>query len=278
MNSKVLQALIDFIRYNASVMRCMRDPQLLKPNAAHRGQACGEAYILFTGSSLKGKDLGWLAGKNIIATNLFCLSDQFDQLDIKHYAIIEPWNYRNLTFMSFFTDLIMLRRKSGSAPVLWLHASANHYIRQKQLHYDYFSESLLRALSIRLIAGRGDFAKDSEIRDDFSGVLNVAQGTMCFSIFLAMYLGYTKIYLLGADYTKTPMRMGHIYDNWQDAMSADELAGIAGFDVHCQASQRNRKMIDYAVAKGVSIINVVDRGFDSPLFDSVCYDELAGGC
>ncbi len=277
MIGKTLHSLIDFIRYNVSVMRFMREPQLLKPNAVHRGEACGEVYILYTGSSLKGKDLGWLAGKDMIASNLFCLSDQYDRLDIKHYSIIEPWNYRNLTFLSFFTDLIMLRRKTGSKPTLWLHASAHHYIGQKQLHYDYFSESLLRALNVRLIVSRGDFANDSKVRDDLSEVANVAIGAMFFNVFLAMYLGYTKIYLLGADYTKTPMQLGHLYDNWQHEMSAGQLADIAGFDVHSQASQRNRKMIDYAAEKGVSIINVVDHGFDSPMFDSVYYDELSGG-
>lgn len=275
MIGRILQSLIDFIRYNASVMRCMRDPQLLKPNAVHCGEASGEVYILYTGSSLKGKYLGWLTGKDMIATNLFCLSDQYDQLDIKHYSIIEPWNYRNLTFLSFFTDLIMLRRKTGSKPTLWLHASAHHYIGQKQLHYEYFSESLLRALNVRLIANQGDFANDSEVRDDLSGLSNVAMGSMHFNIFLAMYLGYTKIYLLGADYTKTPMQTGHLYDNWQHTMTAGEVAEIAGFDVHGLVSQRNSKTINYAAAKGVSIINVVDRGFDSPLFDSIYYDELA---
>lgn len=278
MISKTLQTVIEFIRYNASVIRCMRDPQLLKPNSVHRGEACGEVYVLYTGSSLKGKDLGWLVGKDIIATNLFCLSDQYDRLDIKHYTIIEPWNYRNLTFLSFFTDLAMLRRKSGSKPTLWLNASAHHYIGQKQLHYDFFSESLLRALNVRLIASRGDFSNDSEVRDDLSGLTNVAMGTMCFNVFLAMYLGYNKIYLLGADYTKTPLRTGHLYDNWHQAMTADEMSDIAGYDVLLQSSQRNRKMIDYAAEKGVRIINVVDRGFDSQLFDSVYYDELSGAC
>ena len=277
MITKTFRLLFDFIRYNASVMRCMRDPQLLKPNAAHRGEARGEVYILYTGSSLKDKDLSWLAGKDMIATNLFCLSDQYHRLDIKHYSIIEPWNYRNLTFMSFFTDLIMLRRKTGSKPTLWLHASGHHYIGQKHLHYEYFSESLLRELNVRLIASRGDFASDSEVRDDLSQVSNVALGAMFFNVFLAMYLGYTKIYLLGADYTKTPMQIGHLYDNWQHAMSAEEVADIAGFDVIGQIGQRNRKMIEYAAARGVSIINVIDRGFNSPLFESVCYDELAGG-
>lgn len=275
---KTFQSLIDFVRYNASVMRCVRDPQLLKSNSVHRGEACGEVYILYTGSSLKGKDLGWLAGKDIIATNLFCLSDQYNRLDIKHYSIIEPWNYRNLTFLSFFTDLIMLRRKTGSQPTLWLHASAHHYIGQKRLHYEHFSESLLRALNVRLIASQGDFADDSEVRDNLSEVSNVAVGAMFFNVFLAMYLGYSKIYLLGADYTKSPIRIGHLYDNWQQTISVGELTDIAGFDVHGLTSKRNQKMIDFAAAKNVSIINVVDRDVCSPLFDSVYYDELSEGC
>jgi hypothetical protein len=272
---KVLQSLIEFLRYSASVMYCMRDSQLLKPNAMHRGEASGEVYILCTGASLKGKDLSWLAGKDIIATNLFCLSDKYNQLDIKHYSIIEPWNYRNLTFLSFFTDLIMLRRKSGSQPTLWLHASAHHYINKKSLHYDDFSESLLRALNVRLVASRGDFASDSEVRDDLSEVSNVAMGATFFNVFLAMYLGYKRIYLLGADYNKSPMQIGHLYDNWQQILSVNELTKIAGFDVHGLTMKRNLKMIDFAEAKNISIINVIDRGFESLQFESVYYDELA---
>lgn len=274
---KAWKILIEFVRYNVNVMRCMSDPQLLKSNAIHRGEASGEVYILCTGSSLKGKDLCWLAGKDLIATNLFCLSDQYDQLDIKHYSIIEPWSYRNLTFLGFFIDLIMLRRKNGSKPTLWLHASASHFLNQKSLHYDEYSKTLLGAFNIRLIANSGDFSIDDEVRDELSEVSNVAMGAMFFNVFLAMYLGYKKIFLLGADYTKTPMVIGHFYDNWQQEMSAGELAEIAGFDMYTLTAKRNQKMIDYASARGVSIINVIDRGFDSLQFDSLYFDEIAEG-
>lgn len=274
MIGKVFNSLIEFFRYNIGVMRCMYDPLLLKPNAVHRNEARGDVYILYTGSSLKGKDLSWLVGKDVIATNLFCLSDQYEKLFIKHYSIVEPWNYRNLTFLSFFTDLIMLRRKSGSKPTLWLHASANHYIGQKSLHHEYFSERLLREFNIRLIASRGDFATDSEVQDDISLVSNVAIGAMSFNIFLASYLGYKNIYLLGADYTKTPMQIGHLYDNWQQVMSAEALAKLAGFDMLDLLSKRNKKMNDYAMNNGIKIINVIDSGFESPHFNFVYYDDL----
>lgn len=272
---KTILSLADFIRYSVSVMRCMRNSNLLKTNSIHCGAASGEVYILCTGSSLRGKNLGWLKGKDLIATNLFCLSDQYDQLDITHYSMIEPWNYRNLTFLSFFADMIMLRRKQGSRPVLWLHASADHYINSKTLHYDYFSASLLAELDIRLVSNRGDFSSDAYVNGDLATVCNVAMGATVFNIFLAMYLGYKKIYLLGADYNKTPFQIGHCYDHWQHRVTDSELKEIGGYDYLELANKRSHKAIQYAKSNGVDILNVIDRGFSSPIFDSVYYDELS---
>ena len=70
------------------------------------------------------------------------------------------------------------------------------------------------------------------------------------------------------------MQVGHLYDNWQEVMPADVLADIAGFDMIDLLSKRNGKMIEYAITKGVSILNVIDCGFESPLFNFIYYDDL----
>lgn len=272
---KVFLTLFEFIRYSFGAYIGMSDAQLLLKNAELANSSNGEVYILFTGGSLRNKDLGWLNGKDLIATNLFCISEQYSRLDIKHYSIIEPWSYKNRIFLGFFLDLIGLRRKVGTRPVVWLNSSANYYIKNKSLHNDYNTDQILSGMDIRYIHNTADFTLNNEINMDLSKPCNTAAGTITFNIFLAMYLGYRKIFLLGADYSKSPMEAGHFYENWTHAMSPDEANAIAGFDLDSLVKKRAMLMKEHARRLGVEIVNVVDDGYQSQVFDEMNYLELS---
>lgn len=276
--SKAYGVVRDFVSYNVQTHRKLKDPGALAGNSACRGTADGEVYILYTGASLAGKDLSWLRGRDVIAANLAFMHENYRDIAVKHYALVENWSYRNLVFLGFVLDMALSRRKSGTRPTVWLSTSARHYVATPRLYNDFNTGDLFAGVDMRYVRNAGDFSQEGVVRTDFSQVCNVAQGTMTFCIFLAIYLGYKKIYLLGSDYSKTPILLGHFYDGVRQEVTPETLNEIAKSDVCGRTDARARAMNEYAKAVGVEIYNVVDEGFASPEFQSVDYVEVEKQC
>ena len=271
---KAIKKLWNFTKYNLGVISSEKISDSISCNKALMNSSEGDVYILFTGGSLRGKDLGWLTGRDIIATNLFFMSHSYQQLKIKHYTIIEQWSYELLKFMGFSLDMISLRGALDSKPTVWLSSSARHYINNSDYHFESNSKQLMSNLDIRYIKSKGDFISDEMINCDFSKPCNTAQGATVFTIFLAIYLGYKRIFLLGYDYGKQPMLLGHLYENWSEILTAKELNIMAGHDLHSLLKKRMEAIKLYASSNGVQILNVVDKGFSSNFFDEIDYVDL----
>ena len=266
--------LAEFIAYNFGVLRAKRGLEFLARNSDLAGSCSGDVYILLTGGSLREKNLSWLKGKELIATNLFCLSNQYADLGVKNYSLIEPWQYKKLYFLGIIVDLIGARRKDLIRPIIWLDSTARHYLNNKSLHNDYNSAKILSGMDIRFIKNIGDFLSDGELRIDLSRPCNSAAGTITFSICLAMFLGYKRIYLLGADYSKTPLVTGHLYDNCSEQLSGSDINNIAGFDIDTLITRRAQVIKQYAQDLGVEILNIVDEGYRSKVYDEISYSEI----
>ena len=267
----------EFVTFTIQTRRKQVESGVLAANRDFQGAADGDVYILYTGASLADKDLRWLQGKDVIAANLAFLHERYRDIEIKHYSLVESWSYRNFTFLGFLLDLALSRRKRGTRPTVWLSTAARHYIDTPSLHNDFNTGDLLSGVDLQFVRSNGDFVGEKVVRSDFAEVCNVAQGTMTFCIFLAIYLGYKRIYLLGSDYSKRPMLLGHFYDGVSEEASVDGMNEIAGFDICAQVDVRARSMNDYAKSKGVEIINVVDEGYVSRVFAAVSYKSLVQG-
>jgi hypothetical protein len=273
---KILTMVWEFVTFNVQTMRKQKDLAPLAANTSYRGSADGELYILFTGASLAGKDLRWLKGRDVMAANLAFWHENYRDIEIKHYSLLETWSYRTFFFLAFVLDMALSRRKTGTRPTVWLSTTARHYIDTPSLYNDFNTAELLGGVDLRYIRNNGDFVAEQQVRGDFSQPCNVAQGTMTFCIFLGIYLGYKKIYLLGSDYAKSPMLVGHLYDNVCNETSVAKMNEIAGFDICSQVDTRARAMNDYALANGVDIVNVVDTGSVSRVYRSETYVEVSG--
>lgn len=269
-----LKKLSAFVGYNIAVLLSCRKEDLISCNAAIKDSCKGDVYILFTGGSLRDKDLGWLADKDVIATNLFFMSPWHQKLKINHYVIIEQWSYDLLKFMGFALDMIKLRGMDNSRPTVWMSHTGRHYLNKKQLHFESNSEKIISDLDVRFVKPDGDFVKDGNINADLSVPCNTAQGATVFTIFLAMYLGYKRIFLLGYDYGKTPMTLGHLYENWNETIEAADLNAMAGFDLGSLLKIREELIERYACSKQVEIFNIVDNGFSSITFNELKYSDL----
>lgn len=263
-----------FVGYNIAVFFNSKKKDLISSNSALKDSCKGDVYILFTGGSLRNKDLGWLADKDIIATNLFFMSPWYTKIKIKHYVIIEQWSYDLLKFMGFALDMIKLRAADNSRPTVWLSHTARCYLSNKKLHFESISEKIISYLNIRFIKPAGDFVSDKSISADLSKPCNTAQGATVFTIFLAMYLGYKRIFLLGYDYGKNPVIAGHLYDGWSEIIESADLNEMAGFDLASLLKIREEIIKRYACTKQVEIFNIVDPEFLSITFNELSYNDL----
>ncbi|MBT4147115.1 MAG: hypothetical protein HOE45_09645 [Gammaproteobacteria bacterium] len=275
LKSKPVLEIQEFFRYNYRVWQSLRDVSCLSINADHENSCNGDVYILYTGSSIKGKDLSWLSGKNVIATNMFFMNEYYPSLDIQHYLLIEPWQYRKQWHLSWILDMIMTRAKVDSPSTIWLHGSAKPYIDYDALHFcDVDTRKLLNKNSFRYINGKGSFYREKVVRDDFSKIINTNVNTMTFTLFFAAFLGYKNIYLLGSDYTKTPKVAGHFYDNVSEE--------AYGFDESTVFKEENCIFADNLINEtlvhldklGVGVFNAVDDGYISRDIKSINYTSL----
>jgi hypothetical protein len=168
----------------------------------------------------------------------------------------------------------MLRKSEKSFPNIWLHTSAFPYIEEKLLHFERDTELRLRKNKFNYVSTNGDFI-NTIIRNDFSSAVNTANGSIYASIYLAVYLGYKKIYLLGADYTKLPFTVGHFYDNHRELWDEKKVNELNS-SIPLMESMKNKlsKTNDFANINNVEIINVIDENEESPYFSSIKFNEL----
>ena len=274
MISKIKRVAKEILTYYFLVNRSAKNIGLLKSNQRIKNSETGEVFILLTGASLKNKDLSFLQTKKIIATNLFFMSDYYSELDIDHYLVVEPWDYRKQWFLSWILEMVMLRKKPGSKPHIWLHSTSFPYVGEGLMHFDRDTNLLLKKAQISFIGSNGDFAS-GEIQAEFNNIVNTTSGSIYASIFFAIYCGYKKIYLLGADYTKQPMRIGHFYDNVNEIWSRQRVDELSQKDSLMDKMEKKLlKTKNYAKAHNVEIINVLDSDEVSSIFKGVNFKDL----
>lgn len=269
-----LKALNEFFKYNYKVYKGVRKKDILRINSRFRNSESGEVYILLTGSSLSGKDLGFLKNKKVIATNMFFMSDFYREINVSHYLLVEPWQYRKQWLLSWMLEMIMLRKNDESQTNIWLNITSYPYINDQLLHFDRETANSLKKNKFNYVSAKGDFL-DGEIKNDFHETVNTTSGSIYASIFLAIYLGYETIYLLGADYTKLPFFVGHFYDNTRNHWTEEKMDELNQLDpLSLKMKNKLEQMRNYAETKNVDIINIIDGNETSPYLNHIKYQNI----
>ena len=98
----------------------------------------------------------------------------------------------------------------------------------------------------------------------YCGLGRLEKGSFSFSIGVAIEMGFKEIFLIGCDYAKIPQVVGHFYSpEDEEVETTDELLHF-------------HKQIDkYAKDHGTKIFNVVDEGFESPVFEAIDKKKVA---
>ena len=99
-------------------------------------------------------------------------------------------------------------------------------------------------------------------------------GSLYFSIGLAMYLGFNKVYLIGSDYSSEPIRVGHFYDGLNEVWSREDINTDSNPDLYDNMIKNHAAIKAYAEKNNVEIINVTGEGFSSPIFKSSTMENI----
>lgn len=275
MLAKLFGEVYDFFTYNFAVLKSLCNKKILKHNKGYENSAkTEEVFILFTGASLSGKDLTWLKKKSVIATNFFFLHHFFLKLEIEHYILLEPWQYRKQWLLSWMVDMIMLRSKKIGT--IWLNISALPHFnkRFKHFHFERQTEFNLKNFNFKFLKGNHGFELGN-VKLDISSATNTLSGTFYASIFLAIFLGYKKIYLLGSDHNKQPMKIGHFYDNDFSVWTNKQLDNTdSKIEFSKIMIKKIKAVIKFAKSRNVEIINILDDGEKSRFFKSIKFNVI----
>ena len=207
----------------------------------HEGEEC---FILGTGPSLnnlKNSEIDALRNEIIIGVNSLYKSKIGDQLVPRYYALMdnlywESWNY---TFNDISSKYI------NNPPTFITDIRAKHLIDVLKV-----KNSAIYLYSKKYPANR----MTDEIDKNIYATMNVVS----FSILVAMYMGFKKIYLLGCDFNAfCKAGKGHCYDDKSEISQSNY--NLAFYLKHyLMITEFHYLIAELARKKHIEIINLTD--------------------
>ena len=209
----------------------------------HKGEHC---YIIGDGVSLKYFDLRFFGNLPAIVAAKIPLHSQIKELNARYWVLPEPifcwpspWTPHSRTLRRLHSPYRV--RRLGMQPIM--HATNYPFTLGTNSLFifdDFLDKNLDDTFITRQTRG-------------FSGTFTAAIST-------AIYLGFTKAHLVGFDYTHSPSRTGHWYEE-----GPGELADHDGF---------NQEFIEKA--QNYIDLTTVTLDGTSHVMPSISYQELTG--
>ena len=228
---------------------------LLK-NAALKDKYLGkECYIFLTGPAVNDINLKKLKNRHTFICNHFYRHNDVSEMNPTFFSHIEnvhkTMRYSNKSEQSITIINNMLEKCQNVTFIL--NRSALFYIKKLNIANAHFFASKNKTF-------------DENTCIDFTKRSPFLIGTVYFLLALSIFLGFKKIYLLGAGYTLEPYQWLHFYDD-QNVEFPNELKQ--------KKPEKEHDIIKkIAIKNGVQIINVIPQGYKSPIYDSMHIDEF----
>ncbi len=226
---------------------------LLERNARfrniHRGESC---YIFGNGISIKDMDLKQLGDKVAIGCGYLFLHNDFDALDVRYYAEMEPFwfypwwrNRKNGTWERNQNSRLQKRVINGYPEKCFFTSLSNVFgLSGANVFYLHHFDAPLSAAQIF------DASKAMYFRCALHAMIG-----------MAIYMGFEKAYLVGCDYTFSPQRVLHFYEKGHGKTQVNDSHQADFFKVA-------REHID--------LVTVTTNGGISKALDYIDYRDLTG--
>ena len=260
---------IAFIGYNIIArilyfIRFFRIHKYLKRNKSlkniHEGKRC---FIVLNGPSLSNFDLSKIKDEISICTNYFYQTSYYDLIKPKYYCATDS---------NFFSVKDNAEKKEHIDRMLQSSNECKFVFNIKYLENFDLSEKVHVTYSKHM---PNIFGISNKLESLSSNFISVSM----YAINLAIYLGFTEIYLLGYDFE--PGVLSHFYknskleENTQNKQKLEtKKEDVCGkYWQYSTAQYQNYYLDNYAIKKGIRILNCNNQS-NVKAFDFVNYDDL----
>ncbi len=221
-----------------------------------------ECYIFLTGPVVNDIDLSLLKDKKTFICNHFYRHKDIKNMKPLFYSSIEnahkTMRYTNLSEHS--KTMIKKLHACSNDTILLLNHTNYFYIRNdKELKNvkKYFFASSRDPITVKT---KIDFCKRSPFM----------KGTVYFLLCLAIYMGFDKIFLIGAGYTLQPYQWFHFYEPYQ---SEEFRKRVLNLEIK-QPENEHNILKEISENNGVQIINVIPEGYKSPIYNAISVEDF----
>jgi hypothetical protein len=242
---RLFQIIYLFFFENLIALYNANNHALLKKNIDLKNKFNGQrVFIVMTGQSVSNFDLPSLKDEYVMGVNFMMLHHNFREAGVNFYCLPGSWN----TSTEDKLNWILTNVYANSDDDAYIFIQASSYMWAKNNHL-YKKNNTYFTHSDVFIPGENP---------PYCGLGRIEKGSFSFSIGAAIDMGFKEIFLVGADYAKTPQVVGHFYSPEDDIQEhSPELLNF------------HQKIQEYANSKGVKIYNIVNEGFTSPIFEEI---------
>lgn len=248
--NKVFFKLYGLLLYVKRFNLLLRNRQEIKGNVEIKKQKrSNKCFIIGLGPSLKNIDLSKLDG-DIIVTNRFNLVENAENFDPVAYVIID-----NLFYNREYKKDLLEAIKAFPGTFFVFNGTYKNNLDKK----------ILDKTKHAFIYYWNGFLDGERDNIDLTKVLPIMSNVTCAAEFVALYMGYSEINLLGCDFNSfASLKKNHVYkDDNEDrlwTMSNELFQYSFAADLHCQLDKYSRKHGQriYNITEG-SLIDAYER-------------------
>jgi hypothetical protein len=234
------------------LIRPVVNPIISKVNKFHDLHKGEECYLFAGGISLKYFDFSAFNDRISMVMNHIPFHKDFEKLNAKYCFLIEPY--------WFFPAL-----KTVIPPRKWIRNRIQEAYREIIKQYPdknfFVNLSNYPVLSGENVTFLFNYIPNTDLAEYFySKGVNPFAGTVRASVFMAIYFGFSKAYLLGYDYTHFPSRVHHWFEKGK---------GVEG------KHHRHEEKFFKIASEFIELITVTIHG-SSEVLNYITYKELTG--
>jgi hypothetical protein len=244
--------------------------KVLARNAALKGRHRdrNRCFVIGNGPSLQRQNLGELRGEIVFVCNFFNLHPQFQEVSPRYYCIADP----NGFFPGTYNEHLEIDRSSWYADICAKLPEVEFLVPVEAIS-PIEGNKWFAGHSTWYVASRGASTHLGFAESDLSRPIAFGMGTIAaIAIPAAIYMGFSKIYLLGCDcnwWTEHLAREDfdaeykHFYDK-NPFLPREANLGDQGLEEEIQSLSNHFKSLrllkEHAVSVGVEIINATEGG------------------
>ena len=244
---------------------------------SHRGEKC---FILGNGPSLQQFDLKKIAEEYVFGVNQIMSADKWDEAMVNAWVCIDG-NLLGMWINAQYDFCNMIKRLNGLKICAFVPVEARHYLKSRGLLDDTDIDFYYLNAKQQYI----NFDNEMHIEEiDISKFMMQSYNVVICAINIAIYMGFSEIYLLGCDQSVLKEELNYFFDEMpgvlhtfegEDAslMTMQERMASKGmyFEIKAQLTQLKQfsLLADYCERKGIRIRNLTKQS----LKEGIIYEE-----